>query len=385
MSTDWNGDGQIDQGYCKKPETGSSLDPTLEGNPFGNANVVRVWYCGSDNHQGRASVELEDLDGDVDGKPLNFSMHFKGRRIVEAALATLDAGVTSDDGVVTLPKLGELKMVVISGSSAGAKGALQNMDSIGDHVLAQAPDAVIRGVLDANLPASDTVYETAGVYIDAAFDEMATPGVNFAAWGQQNITDSLTDGWLLAANAFHDQSCVDAVMAQDGVSGLHDCVTIPSLLLRETDGLTTPTFVRMDLGDKVIGGMYKPCVNPLTEASCYATQHSFLSMQNENPSSWLTLDDATDHFRATAIQVFNAGGAVTGIFSPNCGTHTGFTNPNFSVQVASDYSNGQFGPPKTFMQTVSTWLETGVPVRVIDASDASADAPSSQCQGGSDG
>ena len=386
MSNDWNGDGIIDQGFCKKPDSGSVLDPNLAGNPFANANVVRIWYCGSDSYRGRGVVDLEDRDLDGDDHPGDFSLHFQGRHIVEAALATLDAGVASDNGVVTMPKLGDAKFLVISGSSAGALGAAHNMDSIAEHVAAQNPQVVVRGVLDANLPVSDTVNDTLGVYIDTAYDGMVTPGVPMAQSRQDSIIESASDGWIAQANAFHDQSCVDAVMADEGIAGLPSCVTVTSLLLRETDGLSTPTFVRFDIGDRVIGSMYKACTNPTTGEDCYdEPNHSFLALENETPSSWLTLQDAKDHFRATAIQVFEQSSAVTGIFSPNCNTHTGFTNVNFSAQIAADYADGTFGTPRTFMETLAAWLQSGgEPIRVIDASPSMPHEPSSKCNGGVD-
>lgn len=378
MSNDWNGDGQVDRPHCVRGETGSSLDPDLVGNPFANANIVKVWYCGSDNHMGRAVVGHEDLDGDGDGVARSFSVHAKGRRIVEAALAVLDAGATSDDGAVTMPSLKDATFVVVSGSSAGSFGAMNNMDAIHEHIAANAPGVIVRGVLDANAPPSDEVYDAAGVYVDAAFDGMKTPGMLFSEWRRQNAVESWTGGWYKAADAFVDQSCLAAVQAGPGDAGMHACLVVSSFLQYE-HGLSTETFVRFDLEDAVAGGIYKPCVHPYLEEPCYSPPHSLLAADDTEPETWLNLEDSSDHNRATMIQLFESGGSVTGIFSPNCGTHTGFTNKNFTAQIAGDYKDGAFGTPMSFMEALAGWLETGTPVRVIDASKSTPDPAAAVC------
>ena len=216
--------------------------------------------------------------------------------------------------------------------------------------------------------------------IDAAFDELATPGVPFSQWLQERSVQSWTEGWHKAANAHLDQSCVDAVQATTGDAGMYVCLQNAGLVLFD-QGVTTPSFVRFDLGDGVVGGPYKPCQHPITGESCYDPPHSFLTGSTEAPGEWLDLLDGSDHNRATMIQVFENAAAVTGVFAPACGTHTGFTNANFSQQTTSDYAEGKFGAPTTFVEALNQWLTTGKPVRIIDASQSSADKPSSVCQG----
>jgi len=386
MSSDWNGDGIVDRPHCLRGEAGSALDADLPGNPFADANVVKVWYCGSDTHMGRALVQHEDLDPDSDGTPRHFSMETRGRHIVEAVLATLDAGVTSDDGAVTMPSLTTAERVVISGSSAGSMGAMQNLDAMAEHITGNAPSAVVRGVLDANVPPSDEVYASYGVYIDAAFDAMSTPGVPFEQWRRDSTLKGWTEGWQKAADVHVDQSCLAHIQSTEGDDGMDKCLHAAELLLTkdasDTPVLTTPVFVRFDLGDAVAGAAYKDCADFITGQPCYAPNHSLLSYESASPSAWLDLFDSSDHNRATMIQLLTSGTSVGGVFSPACGTHTGFTNNNFTQQIAEDYDNGAFsGMPMNFMQALGQWLETGQTVRVIDASKSEPDAPSAQCSG----
>ena len=384
MSTDWNGDGVVDKKHCVKGDVGSAVDPNLEGNPFAQANVVKILYCGSDNHMGRAAVTYEDDDADGDGVDRGFRLNHHGRHIVEAVVDMLKAPLTSDDGAVTLPSVANATGIVISGSSAGMLGAVQNIDAVASELRLTATGAEIRGFLDANAPPSDEVIAAAGVYLDSAFDGMTSaPGVDLAQWRQQRDAESWATGWFAQTNAFVDESCVAYVEASGGALGMGTCTLTTSLMLAQDAGkplLETESFVRFDLGDGVIGGIYKPCKHPVTEEDCYTPNHSMLAATSSAPTTWLTLLDSTDHNRATMEQLFNSGGSVTGIFAPACGTHTGVVNSNFSVQKAADYDGTSFAATSvSAMQALAKWLTTSQPVRVIDASKSSADTPSSVC------
>ncbi len=387
MSTDWNGDGLVDRPYCARATAGSAMDPNLAGNPFANVNVVKIWYCGSDNHIGRGTVDYDDDDLDGDAVERGFSTEVKGRRIVEAMLELLSTGLTSDDGAVTLPSLDDASRVVISGSSAGSLGAMQNLDAMAEFITAAAPTAQVRGVLDANVPPSAAVVDSYPVYVDVALDEMQTPGERLGELRHSGAATSWT-GWYRAADAFVDQSCVAHVQATQGDAGMAACLLPAELLLAKDAGaplLSTPSFVRFDLGDGVIGGIYNPCRDRVTGAPCYSPNHSMLSYEQTDPVSWLELLDSSDHNRATLISIIEGDTAVTGVFAPACESHTGFANSNFSTQMAEDYDGGGFsGSPMTFMQALGTWLVSGAPLRVIDSSKSSPDAPSSTC-GGTEG
>jgi hypothetical protein len=385
MSTDWNGDGAVDRAHCARPESGSSLDPNLADNPFANANIVKIFYCSSDNHAGTRSVDLVDMNHDEDAVQRDFSVHAKGRSVALAALESLFSGVSSDSGAVTLPSIGDATQVVVAGSSAGSKGAMQNLDDFSARIRAVAPTARVLGVLDANVPPSDAAMAAFDLHVDATYDELQTPGAPLSDWLNAREVSSWTDGWYAASGTFVDASCAAHVQATEGDAGMHACLRPASLLLTfDADGpvLTTPTFVRFDLGDGVIGGIYKPCKDPVTGQDCYAPNHSVISDASAAPNEWLNLQDSSDHNRFTLEQIFDAGGAVTGIFAPLCGTHTGFTNANFTEQSTRDYGDSGFsGEAVNFMQTLSTWLTTQTPVRVIDASKSSAAPPSAACHG----
>ncbi|MEW5850115.1 MAG: pectin acetylesterase-family hydrolase [Myxococcota bacterium] len=380
MSTDWNGDGLVDRPHCTNPEPGSMFD-TMAGNPFSTVNSVLIWYCSSDTYGGQAADVLLEDTADDDATPRNFTMHYRGHEIVVAVVAMLKEGVTSDDGVVTLPSIDLATDVLVSGSSAGGVGALKNMDFVHQTLRNTNSTVNVKGLIDAAMPPSAEALDGYPVYFDGARDELATPGAVYSQVRIAYENADWTTGMAAAMNAFDDETC----MAAHGVTDPATC-SIPPALILAPDGpfIETELFLRMDLGDRVIGGPFLPCEDPITELGCYTPNHSRLSSSATGPGDWLDIYDGSDLNRTTLVDILADGRVVTGVFSPACGTHTGLTNNNYTQQTVTDFdeSTGTFvGQPRTFAQTLVDWLVNGGPIRVIDASQSSPLAPSSVCNG----
>lgn len=97
------------------------------GNPFQTYNKVYLGYCSSDAWM-----------GDVGASGATWGYAFRGQRIIEATMADLQARHGMGPGAE----------VVFGGCSAGARGALVNLDYIQD----MAPTgSTVRGLLDSGL------------------------------------------------------------------------------------------------------------------------------------------------------------------------------------------------------------------------------------------
>ena len=100
---------------------------TSTANRWADANKVYLAYCSSD-----AWV------GDVEASPATYGFHFRGQRIIAATLSDLATNWGLDGSA----------NVLFSGCSAGARGAMFNLDYV------QAllpPGATVRGLLDSAL------------------------------------------------------------------------------------------------------------------------------------------------------------------------------------------------------------------------------------------
>lgn len=107
-------------------------------NGFAGWNVVELRYCSSDLWLGTAPAA--ELHGLLRG----YTLAFEGDLVVDGMLASLDAGASSDDGLVAMPSLGDAARIVVVGESAGGVGALQHVDGIARRY----PDADVWGVID---------------------------------------------------------------------------------------------------------------------------------------------------------------------------------------------------------------------------------------------
>jgi len=111
---------------------------TSKKNPFAAANVAYLPYCSSD-----AWV------GDVAASPATFGFHFRGQRILAATLTALVRAHGLGGSAA-----GPAQRLLLSGCSAGARGALFNLDYVSD-ILGEAGVAAgavtVTGLLDSPL------------------------------------------------------------------------------------------------------------------------------------------------------------------------------------------------------------------------------------------
>ncbi len=117
---------------------GGVLDPAAR-NVFAPWNRVSFKYCSSDLWTG-THHDQPLADGDPP-----FRLHFEGHEILMAGLDALAAGVTSDDGLVTLPPLSAPHALVFAGSSSSGFGVLQHQDVVAARFSARRFTAVVDG------------------------------------------------------------------------------------------------------------------------------------------------------------------------------------------------------------------------------------------------
>jgi hypothetical protein len=212
-------------------------------NPFEDANQVLVKYCSSDTWRGTARDVEAEAPHPVTGVSTRYRIHFLGRRILEAVLATLRR-----DGVpatvlgagAELPDLDEASEVVLAGASAGGGGTTFSLDWLRGELRASNPGVEVLGLIDStfgpDLVGLDYTQGTAcsqlGLCSDAAY-------LGYGLEAQAGL-------WRAAP----DESC-SAQHLQDGTAW--KCASDTHVVLHH---LTTPFFVRQGLSDGLISDPY---------------------------------------------------------------------------------------------------------------------------------
>lgn len=108
-------------------------------NPLAGANLVQIGYCSSDAWVGNSNPADNALNATLNAAG-TYGWFFKGQRIIEATLAVLE----QDFGLGSVPN----SRLLFGGCSAGARGAMFNLDYVPDMV----PDTVdVRGFFDSPL------------------------------------------------------------------------------------------------------------------------------------------------------------------------------------------------------------------------------------------
>jgi hypothetical protein len=317
----WCGVGKYDAGKMSSrwaPETmlGKGLFNPSPANPWHDVNQVFVYYCSSDGWTGQANdVVLSSID-DPDQQ---MRFHAQGHGIITAVIETLMTPTTSDNGEMTMPALADATEIIFTGTSAGSAAVTQHLDW-----LAQQFDPAqtrVLGVIDAgSRPFSSDLPEGIATELDAF------------------LLTRLESGYLEKINVFLDESCVE--MSGD----LWWQCTLNTTV--HHNYLTTPFFIRMDLGDSLmvrdfvsLGG------DPQDVAE--ATRSRLLLLQN---------------IQETAAESASIETAP-GIYGPACGQHVGLTSNLWYGQTTVTGSDGQ---SYTFANAIQAWAD-GESVVAVDS------------------
>ena len=314
MSTDWNADGFIDLPMYANAGGQFSISPN---NYFSDWTHVWAYYCSSDSWMGRAN-NVSYLGAN------NFSIHQQGHNILEAMRSMLrktnpNPAWTTDCGTA-VADLDTATDVMFTGTSAGAKGALQNVDWF----MAPLPAPNKSLVLDANLDMTDLVLWNNDIWIDEDGDSIGDQ-----LYYSKRITmsqDSWSTGWNFDVDAFVDESCR---AVYEPMGRLDRCSYFGPLLTLKYGGvplLETETFIRLDLEDGVVDKKWD---------GGWPTGEQLMVGQF---GRFTTEDDFTVLARESLEQLFtDPTNSVTGVFGPRCGQHVGLeANIPFGLHTTPD-------------------------------------------------
>ena len=279
-------------------------------NEFRGYNMVRAYYCSSDNWTGDTTIVAVDDSGTYP----EYTIHNRGHRIVTAMMEALREGVTSDDGSMTLPSIDDADLVIFSGTSAGSGGARSNADRVGELLRDANPDLRYRLVTDAG-------------FHPRVVDPPEITEDDFAAY--LNHVAVVTD----FRGASYEASCEDFHGDDPRICGGNTHLALHHI--------ETPWFAKMDLTD------------PVNSPGGYDTPQGFSRAVLETFEGLATLEPEEGFERDL------------GAFVPNCGHHV-----NLSTGLFYTVRIGEPGNSLSFHDVLHNWIEgTGGPTVVIDGPD----------------
>jgi Pectinacetylesterase len=294
-------------------------------NLLAGANHVFFYYCTSDSWAGRAEVTYLPADGSA-GSP--YTMFRAGHSVMEAAIAALESGVTSDLGTV-LPPLTTATQVVFSGTSAGSDGARRHVDWLEERLSAHG--AAVVGLFDAAInPAREALPPEGEVVYESAFR---------ALWEADQSQNPAP---------FYDESCV-AHYAGTGDEYL--CADTSYVMMNH---ITTPFFARQDLQD----------LTGLAESLA-----ADLDAYEESQAETLAL---LANLPAIAIETVTV---APGVYGPSCGQHVALETNDWWRTATVAHGEEEY----TFQRAALEWY-AGSEIAVIDDPVAGEGAgPRSSC------
>jgi hypothetical protein len=295
-------------------------------NDFAGYNQVWLYYCSSDNWIGSNT-----LTGVAPSAGAPYDIEFQGEAIVNDAFAQLalggvggDAGPAATYYATTLPALSTAEEVVLAGESAGGGGLRHHLDRLRGFIHTQAPGARVVGLIDAGLPPA-----------------LWTPAINWAASPFLDYDDYLTNA-VGSGLAFWgaDPSALDASCQAPGYAAAHNAIGVHPEICADTtytllNHITTPFFVRMDIGDTLADDRYAGyAFYPSGQAYHAALFNQLVALAGS----------------AGGLEPFTAAPRVYG---PQCGQHVALMTSNgFFAHHVSPAGN-------TFHDLFETWLHGG--------------------------
>ena len=360
MSTDWNGDGISDMPAHAAAGGMASMNPA---NNFRTWTHVWAYYCSSDSWMGRNNNVA------FNGGVVPFTMHTRGHNILLAMRRMLrkknaaNPAWTAADGY-SVPNLDKATDIIFSGTSAGAKGAIMNVDWF----LAPFTNANRYFVLDANMDMSDTALISNDVWIDTDNDGLGDNG-----YYSQRITDTVAEwapgGYFNDINAFTDTTCR---AFYEPINRMDRCSQFSTMLRLNIGGvpiIETETFARVDLSDTVLKKRYIEHPNP----------HGFSLLIGGQSGTQINTDDFVVLMRQTLKELYDDHDSVTGLIAPKCGQHVGLEDGHtFFFKATPDTDDTATprveipGTQTTVHDAIWDWLNLGgspVALRRLDTDD----------------
>lgn len=345
MSSDWDGDGSSD--LLDHAEAGG-MAVFHPSNDFHTWTHVFAYYCSADSWQGRAT-DVTFTDG-VDA----FDLDARGHTILSAMRRMLrknnanPAWTAVDD--YTVPDIDDATEIVFTGTSAGAAGAIHNVDWF------LTPFATTEAfVLDANMDTIDSVNAAHDVWVDTDLDGVGDETLNDYRIDQLNAKWD-PGGYYDLIDAFTDSTCRTTY---ESIGRMDRCSLISLLLLLNVGGapiIETETFVRVDLEDSVLGKGVVQHPNP-------AGTSIIVGGANGTPA---TPDDFVSLMRDTLVALYDDHDTVTNVFGPRCGQHVGLESTTAFASMTTPDTDDAASPPSLIVGTDSNlhdaiveWLNLG--------------------------
>ena len=306
--------GKMSSQWAPPRMQGRGLFLPEEVNPWSDVNQVFVYYCSSDGWTGQASDVIFTDPADPDNQ---YRMHTRGHTIIEAVIDSLWSGAASDSGEMVMPPLSAASEVVLTGTSAGSGGVTHHLDWLAGQFDLTITRVV--GVIDAgSRPLPEDLEPNLGAQVE-------------------EFTRART-GYIADINAFLDQTCVSLTSQEEAWRcGLGTWV--------QHNHITTPFFVRMDLGDSL---MIRDFVGLGGERQEVATAARVRLAQLPMIGSTAVEADEIDF--------------VPGVYGPACGQHVGLTSGPWYLQTTVADASGKAW---TFSEAIQAWYE-GSEILAVD-------------------
>jgi hypothetical protein len=270
-------------------------------NALGDANQVFLYYCSSDNWAGQSSDAVIPASDDSPA----FRLHFRGEAIHNAALDALEAGVTSDDGTVMMPRFEGDGYALWTGTSGGCQGVANTADRFATRASSQGFSPGI--ICDANFGANPDLLPE-GPERDAFLADRSR---------RYDLSSAYS-------NANRDTSCM-AALGDSAYLCEHSGYVLANHIT------SAPLFVRMDFADPVIGAGYETA--------------GFSAMEIAQGVRASLLSAAAGEGTETPVRPIS-------VYGPACGQHVGLTDTDWFFRATVDVG----GDLVTFHDAVVAWL-----------------------------
>lgn len=340
---------KMSSSLAKPAIRGNGIFERRETNRFSGWNHVLIYYCSSDNWAGNKFNTLSSSS--ASGGAIEFDIHFRGAKIIEAVIDTLRApgdarvrGVRATASTASgLPDLDEATEVLFGGSSAGGGGIRNNADKV-------------RTILRSNNVRCTGSSGCALVY-RAAVDASFGPDSQDVDFSRSAFCAS--DPKLCSYEGVFTARYASVVVGTWGAEFDDSCVAwhrtnAPGTEWRCADGehlfanhLTSELFARQDLQDQLITGNF-------VEAGL-GSALDFGRLQEADLREMPNLSTRAEEGPSAA------GGRSVAVFGPQCTDHESFTSTRafYNVKVT------QGGVAYSFHDVLWNWWSGAFPQVVI--------------------